>query len=89
LWVKLSNKNQNGIGILLIGVGTVFLIFGILFATYEVVRTQTVVFNTLVETSYGYPIQPYGFILIFTGMAFLISGIYLWQIKNRKKNEKI
>ncbi|WNZ28928.1 MAG: hypothetical protein IAX21_09850 [Candidatus Bathyarchaeota archaeon] len=85
----MSNKNQNGIGILLTAVGTIFLIFGILLATYEHVRTVTYVMNTIIETSYGYPFQPYGFILIFAGIAFIISGIYLWQIKNRKKNEKI
>ncbi|WGM88827.1 MAG: hypothetical protein NUK63_07865 [Candidatus Bathyarchaeum tardum] len=88
-------KDQKiGIGILATVFGIIFVLIGIVLVLWELMWSINVESGSSGILKYTphlfeYAYQFLGLILIFLGIIFLIFGIYHWQIKNRKKNEKI
>jgi len=73
--------------------GIIFMLTGIILVLWELMWSINIEssggFMKYTPHLFEYPYQFLGIILIFLGIVFLIFGIYRWQMKNRKNNEKI
>ena len=87
----LTKKKKTGSGILLTASGIVFLLLGSILVLFELMWSINIEWGGMQYTphlfEYGY--QFLGLMMTFCGIAFLISGIYLWQNKYTQKTKGI
>ena len=83
------NTKKSGIGMLTTAFGAIFLLGGMILVFFEIMWSINIEWGGMQYSphlfEYGY--QFVGLIMTFVGIAFLISGIYLWQFKYPKKDK--